>query len=203
MPDNQAVIVVDLQADFTELHHGALAVPGSDEEYLQKVIQESRRYAEQGHSLFATQDWHPPDHVSFARNHPGVREFETMEINGRSQVLWPAHCVHDSPGARLLLPPELFAAVVRKGSHPKHDSYSGFADDGGRRTDLEQLLRAAGMGRLLIYGLATDYCVKATAIDGRAAGFAVTVRLDLCRGVAPESTEEAVGAMRAAGVDLI
>ena len=198
-----AVLVVDLQADFTSAHDGALAVAGADRAYLETVQEATRRLKGLGLSIYATQDWHPPGHVSFASSHPGRAVLESLELpDGRSQVLWPEHALQHSPGARLLLEPGLLTAVVQKGTHPDYDSYSGFQDEGGGKTGLEEVLRLSGVDTLVCYGLATDYCVKFTVLDALAAGFRVIVIQDLCRGVDPAGTEAAWKEMAAAGADL-
>lgn len=205
-PEAQAVtgvIVVDLQGDFTTLRQGALAVEGSDRVYVEKVEQVTLRLKEKGFTLFATQDWHPRDHVSFFTSHPGKQPFETIEIDGISQLLWPPHCVRESENARLLIDTSLFSKVVKKGTNRLYDSYSGFQDQGGVATELEELIRAAKLTRLIIYGLATDYCVKATALDAAKRGFEVFVVKDLCRGVSMDTTRTALEEMRQHGINII
>ncbi|MEJ5359673.1 MAG: isochorismatase family protein [Desulfobacterales bacterium] len=193
-------IVVDLQGDFTEVKQGALAVAGTDEAYLESVRAACRRLFERGVALYATQDWHPADHISFFSNHPGKKPFEAVTIEGREQVLWPPHCVQGTANAEILLDPGLWRAVVKKGMDRRFDSYSGFRDDGGAETGLERLLKQDGIGHLLVFGLATDYCVKATALDAVRAGFRVTLVESLCRGVAPETSAAAIAEMKKAGI---
>ncbi|MCX7857578.1 MAG: isochorismatase family protein, partial [Deltaproteobacteria bacterium] len=135
-PDRKCVIVVDLQADFTEFKNGALKVPGTNEHYLRNVQDAVKRLRDSGFLLVATQDWHPPNHISFFTNHPGKKAFEEISIRERKQILWPPHCVQHTEGATLLLDPELFDSVVRKGQDPLYDSYSAFKDDGGHETGL-------------------------------------------------------------------
>ena len=202
-PDGAAVLVVDLQADFTEVRSGALAVPGTDQQYVQNVEAATQRFQEQGFAIYFTQDWHPADHVSFYTNNPGTQPFQVIEINGRSQVMWPPHCVQNTPGAEIIIKVEKPATTVRKGMNPRFDSYSGFADDGGHRTEMDALLRKNGIENLIIYGLATDYCVKATALDALDAGYKVELILDLCRGVNPDTTRAAVEEMRNKGIRII
>ncbi|MDY0223315.1 MAG: bifunctional nicotinamidase/pyrazinamidase [Desulfobacterium sp.] len=197
------VIVVDLQGDFTTLGQGALAVEGSDGAYVKKVEQVTLRLKEKRFTLFATQDWHPRDHVSFFTSHPGKQPFETIEIDGISQLLWPPHCVKESENARHLMDTSLFSKVVKKGTNRLYDSYSGFQDQGGAATELEKLIRAAKLTRLIIYGLATDYCVKATALDAAKRGFEVFVVKDLCRGVSMDTTRAALEEMRQHGINII
>ncbi len=197
------VVVVDLQGDFTTWKGGALAVAGTDEAFVQKVSEATVSVKRMGVKIYGTQDWHPTDHVSFVTNHPGKKVLESIEINGRTQILWPPHCVQNSAGAELLLDSSVFEVIVRKGQDSRFDSYSGFQDDGGGKTGLDDVLKAGGIKVLLIYGLATDYCVKSTALDGIANGYRVVVVEDLCRGVAPETTAKALEEMRAKGIIIV
>lgn len=201
--ENTGVIVVDLQADFTELKSGSLAVPGTDADYIGAVQRSTQRFLQQGLRVYLTQDWHPANHVSFFTNNPGTEPLQVKEINGRPQVMWPPHCVQDSPGAMILITAEGSAQTVRKGMDPNFDSYSGFADDGGHTTEMNSLLRKDGIKKVIVYGLATDYCVKATALDAIEAGYDVDLILDLCRGVSPETTAAALEEMEARGVNII
>lgn len=200
MSGKRGVIVVDLQGDFTEARRGALAVAGTDEAYLESVRAACRRLFERGFPLYATQDWHPVDHVSFFSNHPGKKPFEVITLEGREQVLWPPHCVQGTKNAEILIDPGLLRAVIRKGMDRRFDSYSGFRDDGGAETGLERVLKQDGIDQLLVFGLATDYCVKATALDAARAGFRVTLIESLCRGVAPETSAAAIAEMKKAGI---
>jgi nicotinamidase/pyrazinamidase len=198
--ENTGVIVVDVQADFTELKSGSLAVPGTDTQYVSDVETATGRYLDQGHFVYFTQDWHPADHISFFTNNPGTEPLQVIDIEGRPQVMWPPHCVQNTPGAEIIIAAEGSIKTVRKGMDARFDSYSGFADDGGGKTELDDHLRKDGIEKLLIFGLATDYCVKATAIDAAAAGFEVTVIEGLSRGVAPDTTDKALEEMKAKGI---
>lgn len=200
--DMVGVIVVDVQGDFTTWKHGSLAVKGTDKEFVDKVRQATEALKKKGYVIFATQDWHPKDHVSFHANHEGKKPFEVIQVNGKPQVLWPPHCVQDSENAGLLLDKNLFVAVVKKGQDKRYDSYSGFQDDGGKKTDMDKILKQNGVKELIVYGIATDYCVKATAIDAAKEGYKVTVIEDLCRGVAPESSVKAVQEMKDKGITI-
>ena len=197
------VIVTDIQGDFTEWKKGSLAVPGSDEAYVRNAEAATRRLKEAGLLIFGTQDWHPPDHISFASSHPGKKPFDTIEIRGRTQVLWPPHCVQGTENARILIDNNLFLAVVKKSQNPARESYSAFQDEGGIKTEIETILKINGVEKLVIYGIATDYCVRATALDGLTAGYPVTVVEDLCRGVSPDTTASALAEMRVRGVRLV
>ena len=201
--ENTGVIIVDVQADFTELKSGSLAVPGSDAPYISTVQRSTQRFLQQGLRLYFTQDWHPADHVSFFTNNPGTEPLQIKEIDGRPQVMWPPHCVQNTPGAMILITAAGPARTVQKGMDPKFDSYSGFADDGGHKTELANLLQKDGIKKVLVYGLATDYCVKATTLDAIAAGYRVDLIIDLCRGVSPETTKNALEEMAAKGVKII
>jgi nicotinamidase/pyrazinamidase len=200
--EHTAVIVVDIQPDFTQAMQGSLAVGDADQAYLDAAETETRRLKALGYPIYATQDWHPADHISFFSNHDNANPYDLIEIDGRPQVLWPPHCVQESPGAQLLMDESLFTAVVKKGMDPAFDSYSGFFDDGKKATGLADILKDAGIKKLIIYGLATDYCVKATVMDAIMLGFEVTLIQDLCKGVAPDTTATALEEMKAAGVDI-
>ena len=198
----QAVIVVDLQADFTEFRNGTLAVPGTGSDYVEQVVARTREFRGKGLPILATRDYHPPDHVSFFTLHPGKQPLDVIKIQDREQVLWPPHCIQGTPGAEILLPPDLITAVISTGNRAEFESYSGFRDDGGRDTGLKGLLQEYGTRSLIIYGLATDYCVSATVLHAREESFDVTLLLDLSRGITPESTRKAVEEMRAAGARI-
>ena len=196
------VIVVDVQADFTELKSGSLAVPGTDVQYIEAVEAATRQLLQLGLPVYYTQDWHPADHVSFFTNNPDTEPLQVIDIDGRPQVMWPPHCVQNTPGAEILIAAEGATKIVRKGMNVKYDSYSGFADDSGRLTEMDSMLRNDGIKNLIIYGLATDYCVKATALDAVAAGYRVTVIEGLSKGVAPETTAQALEEMKTKGIIL-
>jgi nicotinamidase/pyrazinamidase len=199
--EDTGVIVVDVQADFTELKSGSLAVPGTDAGYIETVQTATSRFFEQGLPIYFTQDWHPVDHVSFFTNNPGTEPYQEIEIEtGRIQVMWPPHCVQNTPGAEMLIHVKKPSSIVQTGSNSKFDSYSGFVDDGGNETDLASHLQRDGIKNLIVFGLATDYCVKATAIDAVDAGYKVTVIEGLSKGVAPETTAQALKEMKAKGI---
>jgi nicotinamidase/pyrazinamidase len=197
------VIVVDVQGDFTKLKNGSLAVDGTDGAYLKAVEDSTKKLKEAGFLIYVTQDWHPADHVSFFTNHPGKKAFDVIQLHQKDQVLWPPHCVQNTSGAEILLDKKLFNAVVRKGMDPQYDSYSGFQDDGGKKTEIDQVLRKDGIKKLVVYGLATDYCVRATALDGVAAGYHVVLIKNLCRGVAPDTSQKAIEEMKAKGIVIL
>ncbi|MHA6346065.1 bifunctional nicotinamidase/pyrazinamidase [Roseivivax sp. CAU 1761] len=195
----QALIVIDVQTDFCP--GGALAVPGGD-----TVVPGINALMAEAPAVVLTQDWHPADHTSFAARHPGRAAFDSVEMPYGSQVLWPAHCVQGSPGAAFH--PELETdradLVIRKGFRRAIDSYSAFFEnDRVTPTGLEGYLRGRGIERLTLAGLATDFCVRFSALDAARLGFAVTVRRDLCRGIDLDgSVAAAEREMAAAGVAL-
>lgn len=190
--DQTGILVVDFQGDFTQVHSGALAVEGTDQSYIDKTIHATRAFKKKGFKLFATQDFHPQNHISFYTSHKNKMPFETIDINGCKQMLWPPHCVQGTENATLLADVDLFENIVTKGMDPNYDSYSGFFDDGGADTGLKDILKSCGMNTLVIYGLATDYCVKATAMDAVQCGFCVILMKDLSKGVAKETTARAL-----------
>jgi nicotinamidase/pyrazinamidase len=196
------VIVVDMQGDFTIYKNGSLAVAGTDKAFVDKVQKSTEELSVKGYLIFGTQDWHPENHISFFSNHAGKKPFEAIKIEDRTQVLWPPHCVQGTENARVLIDNNLFLAVVKKGQDKRYDSYSGFQDDGGAKTEMNQILHKNGIKELIVYGIATDYCVKATAIDAAAAGYKVTVIEGLSKGVAPETTAQALEEMKAKGISI-
>jgi len=197
------VIVVDIQGDFTKLKNGLLAVEGTDEAYIKAAEENTKRLKEAGFPIYATQDWHPANHASFFTNHKGKKPFDVIKLHGKDQVLWPPHCVQKTPGAEILLDKKLFTAVVRKGMDPKYDSYSGFQDDGGKKTNLDKLLKKDNIKKVVVYGIATDYCVRATALDAVAAGYKVIMIKNLSRGVAPDTSQKAMDEMKAKGIVIL
>jgi nicotinamidase/pyrazinamidase len=194
-------ILVDIQNDF--LPGGALAVPDGD-----KIIPLINRLQAAFPLVVATQDWHPANHGSFAANHPGKKMFEQISLNGLSQTLWPVHCVQETPGAELApaLQRERIAKIFPKGTDAGIDSYSGFFDNGHRRgTGLGEWLRANGVTEVFVCGLATDYCVKFTALDAAQLGFKTFFIADASRGVnvQPDDVNRAMAAMNDAGVTTV
>jgi len=197
------VIVVDVQGDFTTWKKGSLAVNGTDEAFVKKIEETTKALSQEGFLVFGTQDWHPGDHISFFTNHEGKKPFEVIQIDGRTQVLWPPHCIKGTQNARILVDNNLFLAVVKKGQDTRYDSYSGFQDDGGAKTEMEKILKRNMIRKVVVYGIATDYCVKATAVDAARAGFKVIVVEDLCRGVAPDTSAKALEEMKAEGITVL
>lgn len=196
-----ALIIVDVQNDF--LPGGALAVPDGDQ-----VIPVINRLQSQFDLVVATQDWHPPDHASFASNHTGRKPGEVIDLDGLQQVLWPDHCVQNTRGADFspALATDRIEAIFRKGTARAIDSYSGFFDNGHRKsTGLSGYLRDRGVTDVHACGLATDYCVKFTALDARQLGFNVHLIEDASRGVnlRPGDAATAIEEVRAAGAQIV
>jgi nicotinamidase/pyrazinamidase len=197
------VIVVDVQGDFTKFKNGSLAVEGTDEVYVKAVEENTKKLKAAGYPIFATQDWHPADHASFFTNHKGKKAFEVIKLHGKDQVLWPPHCVQKTPGAEILLDNKLFKAVVKKGMDSQYDSYSGFQDDGGKKTEMDKILKQDKINKVVVYGIATDYCVRATAIDAAAAGYKVIMIKSLSRGVAPDTSQKALDEMKGKSIVVL
>lgn len=204
-PEKAALVMVDVQPDFVP--GGRLPVAGGDE-ILAPV---ARLMMEGPFSLqIATQDWHPEAHVSFASQHPGREPMDVIELHGHDQVLWPDHCIQGSSGAALHpdLPWTRVEAVIRKGTTPDSDSYSGFRNnwgaDGARpRTGLAGYLRERGVEDVYLCGLARDVCVRWTAEDAADAEFRTWVLWDLTRSVDPSGDEALRGALEAQGVGIL
>lgn len=200
-PDEREILlVIDVQMDF--LPGGALAVPDGD-----AVIAPINRLLGRFPHAVVTQDWHPPGHVSFATRHPGRAPFDTVALDYGPQVLWPEHCVQGSAGAVLApgLAAERAELVIRKGHHRHVDSYSAFLEADRRTpTGLAGYLRERGFTRVVLCGLATDYCVAWSALDARAAGFEAVVVEDAVRGIDRDgSVARAWAEMAAAGVGRV
>lgn len=195
-----ALIVVDVQNDF--LPGGALPVPDGD-----AVIPIINALQPCFDLVVATQDWHPPDHVSFAQTHGGSQVGDEIEAGDGRQVRWPAHCVAGTQGAAAAagLDTARIEQIVRKGSDRRFDSYSGFFDDGRRDTGLSEYLRQRGAQDVYVCGLALEYCVRATALDALREGFRTYVVIDATRaiGAAPGDMALAIEDLQAAGVELM
>lgn len=197
---DEALIVIDVQNDFCP--GGALAVQGGDE-----IIAGINAVMAEFPCVVLTQDWHPPDHGSFADNHPGAQAFSVTEMAYGPQVLWPRHCVTGSHGADFH--PDLHTApaqlILRKGFRAAIDSYSAFFEnDRETETGLEAWLRARGINTVVLTGLATDFCVAYSALDAIRLGFRVELRQDLSRAIDLDgSLEEAMAQMTDAGVVMV
>lgn len=195
--DRDVLLIVDVQNDFCP--GGALAVPQGDE-----IVPAVNRLAAEFAHVILTQDWHPHGHASFASAHPGKRPFEAIEAAYGRQILWPDHCVQGTVGAAFhpALNVPHAELVLRKGFRTAIDSYSAFRENDRRTpTGLAGYLKERGFERLTLCGLATDFCVFFSAIDGREAGFAVSVATGACRGIDIDgSLARAIRSMAEAGV---
>ncbi|MBI2212520.1 MAG: bifunctional nicotinamidase/pyrazinamidase [Acidobacteria bacterium] len=196
----RALLLVDLQNDF--MPGGALAVREGD-----LVVPTANLLEPRFDLVIATQDWHPPNHGSFASNHPGAKPGDLGELGGLPQVYWPDHCVQGTHGSWFHRDVELNGVTIfRKGTDPGIDSYSAIFDNGHRKaTGLGDFLLARGVRETVILGLATDYCVKFTVLDARGLGLDVIVVEDGCRGVEliPGDSDRAFEAMRATGARIV
>lgn len=197
--ERDALVIADLQPDF--MPGGALSVPDGD-----RIVEPIARVLSRFATIVATQDWHPPGHVSFASAHPGSKPFEAIPLYGGNQILWPDHCVQGSPGAALhqAFPTAPLTMILRKGTSPRVDAYSAFREnvgpDGARRaTGLAGWLAERGVRRVFVCGLARDFCVRASAEDAAAAGFESIVLEDLTRSVFPDRAAETTALLEEAG----
>jgi nicotinamidase/pyrazinamidase len=197
----RALLLVDIQNDFCP--GGALAVPDGD-----AVVAIANELAPRFTLAVATQDWHPAGHGSFASSHAGTAPGDVVDLGGVQQVLWPDHCVQGSPGASFhsALDVAGIDRVVRKGTDAAIDSYSAFFDNGHLKdTGLAAFLEQRCAEELVVLGLATDYCVKATVLDALGLGFGVTVISDGCRAVdlTEGDGDRAFAEMRSAGARVL
>lgn len=194
----KTLILVDIQNDF--LPGGALGVPDGD-----VIIPIVNQLQAVFPLVVATQDWHPANHGSFAANHPGKAVFQQIDLNGLPQTLWPVHCVQGTPGAELApgLQRDRIAKIFPKGTDAGIDSYSGLFDNGHRKsTGLGEWLKDKGATEVYVCGLATDYCVKFTALDAAHMGFKTCFIEDASRGVnlQPNDVANAIAEMNRRGV---
>lgn len=183
-----ALIIVDIQNDF--LPGGALAVKEGD-----LVIPVINKLQNNFELVVATQDWHPADHKSFASMHSGKKIFDEIMLNGMLQVLWPDHCVQETAGAQfsLLLSTKKIEAIFRKGMDKNIDSYSGFFDNGKKKaTGMGDYLKGRGVTAIYVTGLAGDYCVNFTALDGLELGLTSTIIADATLPIDEENFKKAM-----------
>ncbi len=197
----KALIIVDLQNDF--LPGGALPVPHGDE--VIPLANELQRHFE---LVLATQDWHPSDHGSFAANHKGKKPGDRIILDGIEQILWPLHCIQNTPGAEFApsFDTSRIAHVFHKGIDPLIDSYSTFFDNAHRRhTGLAHYLEKRSIKDIYLIGLALDYCVKYSALDAHQLGLNAHVILDGCRGIElePGDIGQALDEMKQAGANIL
>jgi len=195
-----ALLLIDLQPDF--MPGGALAVTGGDE-----ILPLINRLAAKFEHVILTQDWHPPRHISFASSHEGQQPFTQIDVAYGAQTLWPDHCVQHSAGAALHSALNIPHAelILRKGFRREIDSYSAFLENDHKTpTGLAGYLRERGLQRLFIAGLAYDYCVRFSAVDGKELGFETIVIEDATRAVnLPGSVDQTNAAFAAAGIPRI
>lgn len=196
----KVLIIVDMQNDFCP--GGALAVKEGDQ-----IVVLINKLQSKFDLVVATQDWHPRNHKSFARNN-GKKVGEVIELNGLKQILWPDHCVQGTEGAELRkdLDTAKIQKIFQKGTDPNIDSYSGFFDNGHKKaTGLGEYLKKQGVDSVYIVGLATDYCVKFTALDAVELGFKTYLIQDACRGVnlQKDDADHAIQEMKAKGVVIV
>ena len=195
-----ALLIVDLQNDFCE--GGALEVPDGS-----TIVPTINKLIESFDAVIQTQDWHPAGHASFASSHNGKDPYDTIEMDYGTQVLWPDHCVQGSEGAEFH--PDLNTTktqvIIRKGFRPEIDSYSAFYEnDQETKTGLTGYLKTRGISDLYAVGLATDFCVKWSVLDGLKEGFKLQIVKDAVKGIDIDgSVDEAWNEMRAEGVNVI
>ncbi len=195
-----ALLLIDLQPDF--LPGGALPVPGGN-----AILPLINALALRFEHVLLTQDWHPPGHISFASTYPGKQPYEQVNVAYGAQTLWPEHCLQHTPGAALASELDVPHAelILRKGFRAEIDSYSAFLENDHRTpTGLAGYLRERGLQRLFLAGLTYDFCVRFSAVDGRALGFETHVIEDATRAVGlPGSVAETEAALAAAGVPRV
>lgn len=195
----RALVLVDIQNDFVA--GGSLEVP-----FGEQIVPLVNELSEKFELVVATQDWHPPTHKSFASNHADKHPFEKIMLGGLEQVLWPDHCVQGSAGSDFH--PELdmnhVEGIFRKGIDPEIDSYSGFYDNGHKKsTGLAGYLKERGVSSVYVCGLAGDYCVYFTAKDSLIAGFATFLIGDATRAINNADFEKAKEDIRRLGGQII
>jgi nicotinamidase/pyrazinamidase len=199
-PHDDLLLVIDVQNDFCP--GGALAVHDGD-----AVVPTINRISQRFGHVVLTQDWHPAGHSSFASSHPGAAPFESIAMPYGQQTLWPDHCVQGTAGAAFH--PDLLTVsaelMIRKGFRPEIDSYSAFYEnDRQTPTGLAGYLRERGLTRIVLVGLATDYCVYYSAVDARRLGFDAVVIESACRAIdLAGSLAAAWTGMQEAGVQRI
>lgn len=198
---NSVLLIVDVQNDF--IPGGALAVHEGDQ-----IIPIINALQQKFDHVVATQDFHPEDHGSFAANHPGRKPGEFIELAGLNQILWPVHCVQGTAGSEFheMLAQDRWEAIFKKGKNPEVDSYSGFFDNAKRGdTGLGDYLKAEGIQRVFVCGLALDYCVKFTALDAKDLGFDTFLISDASKAVNLKENdgEAAIAEMESAGITIL
>jgi nicotinamidase/pyrazinamidase len=183
----KALLLIDIQNDF--IPGGALAVPNGD-----KILDTVNKMQDHFDLVIATQDWHPANHKSFASQHEGKQVFDTIDLDGLKQVLWPDHCVQGTTGAAFSPKLEInrIESIFRKGTDANIDSYSGFYDNGHlKSTGLADFLKGKGVTEIYLVGLAGDYCVYFSAKDAIAEGFQTYLIEDAIRSINDNDFEKA------------
>ncbi len=195
----KALIIVDVQNDF--LPGGALAVKNGFD-----IIPVTNDIQEKFDLVVATQDWHPAEHKSFASNHPGKKTFEEIDLDGLPQVLWPDHCIQQTQGADFSkdLNTKKIEAIFRKGMDKNIDSYSGFFDNGKRKsTGLAAYFKDKGADSIFVAGLAADFCVYFTAMDALELGFKTTIITDATKAINNEMLKSKLDSFVSKGGNLV
>ena len=218
--DHTAIILVDLQNDFTMENKGTLPVGGqykgadknlnkdskhhSDQAYIDYVVSAQKFFKKQGFYTIATMDWHGKGSKTFASNH-GVEELTKIKYdNEKPGIAWPDHCVKNTDGAKVVKElAGLYDETVKKGKDDSCECYSGFKDDNDAETELDSVLKDLKAKKVIVFGLAFDYCVAATAMDAKEKGYDVTVVVDLCRSVNEKEEAKKRTRMEGLGIRLI
>ena len=198
--EDTALVLIDIQNDFCP--GGALAVDKGDE-----IVVISNKIQEQFKIKIITQDWHPSTHKSFASNHEGKEPLSTVEMFYGQQVLWPNHCIQGTEGSKFhsKLITDSADLIIRKGFRPEIDSYSAFFENDQKTpTGLDGYLKSRGVNKIYLCGLALDFCVYFSAIDGAELGYNVNVIQDACRAIDLDgSLEKSLNDMKSKGVKLL
>jgi nicotinamidase-related amidase len=198
--EKSVLIAVDLQNDFCP--GGAMGVAQGNE-----IIKGINLVARHFREIILTQDWHPANHFSFSKNHPGKRAYEEVQCPYGPQILWPEHCIQESIGAQFHSAVNIPHAslILRKGRHPAIDSYSAFFENDQKTpTGLHGYLQNIKIDQLYLAGLATDFCVLYSALHGKQLGYKTFVFLDLCRGIDRQnSVAQAIDTMKNSGIVLL
>ena len=219
--DHTAIILVDLQNDFTMVNNGTLPVGGqykgadknlnkdskhhSDQAYIAYVVSAQKFFKKQGFYTIATMDWHGKGSKTFKSNHDSVGKDDAITYdNGKSGKAWPNHCVQNTDGAKVVKElAGLYDETVKKGKDDSCECYSGFKDDNDAETELDSVLKDLKAKKVIVFGLAFDYCVAATAMDAKEKGYDVTVVVDLCRSVNEKEEAKKRKEMEGLGIRLI
>ena len=198
--EDTALVLIDIQNDFCP--GGALAVDQGDE-----IVEISNKIQEQFKIKIITQDWHPSTHKSFASNHEGKEPLSTVEMFYGQQVLWPNHCIQGTEGSKFhsKLITDSANLIIRKGFRPEIDSYSAFFENDQKTpTGLDGYLKSRGVNKIYLCGLALDFCVYFSAIDGAELGYNVNVIQDACRAIDLDgSLEKSLNDMKSKGVKIL